>query len=131
MKRIMKRLSVIIPVILLAACTLTGCAADGTDFRGKELVVSRYLERAIEVGEKAVEEQNLILHVAVTEGTDAALELDDRLRHHDHYDQFWKLLKQSDSVWMTIPDTAARLTVRSHLTPYLERIIDLAEEVMP
>ena len=53
-KHIMKSLSVIIQVIILATCTLTGCVSASTDSREKELAISRYLERAIEVGEKKV-----------------------------------------------------------------------------
>lgn len=127
----MRFLSGIPIALILTSCTLPGCATDDAGIRGKELAVSRYLEQAIEVGEKAVEEQDLIRHVALTEGTDAALRLKDELHHHDHYEQFWMLLKQSDSVWMTIPDTTEQAAVRSHLMPYVEHIMEIAEEILP
>lgn len=128
----MRPLSGITIVLIFTACSLSGCATtDDMDIRQKELAVSRYLERAIEVGEKAVEEQEFIQHVAMTEGTDAAVKLNDELRHHDHYEQFWNLLKQSDSVWRTIPDTTEQAVVRSHLMPYVEHIMNIAEEILP
>lgn len=127
----MKSLSVIIQVIILATCTLTGCVSASTDSREKEFAISRYLERAIEVGEKAIEEQELIQHVAMTEGTNAAMMLNDEIHHHDHYEQFGTLLKQADSVWKTIPDTTDQIAVRSHLMPYVEHIREIAEEILP
>ena len=127
----MKPSSRFILVLFITACTLPGCATYVTRIEGKELAASCFLERAIEVGEKAVEEQGLIQHVAMTEGTYAALKLNDELRHHDHYEQFWELLKQADSVWKTIPDTTDQIAVRAHLTPYVEHIMDIAEEILP
>lgn len=127
----MKPLSRFILVLFITASTLPGCATDCTHIEEKELAASRYLEKAIEVGERAVEEQELIQHVAMTEGTDAAVKLNEELRHHDYYEQFWKLLKQADSVWMTIPDTTGQAAVRSHLMPYVEHIMDIAEEILP
>ncbi len=126
----MKPLSVIILVFILATCTLTGCVSAPTDYREKELAMSRYLERAIEVGEKAIEEQELVQHVALAEGTHAAVKLNDEIHRHDHYEQFGTFLKQADSVWETIPDTSVQIAVRSHLMPYVEHIMEITEKIL-
>ena len=127
----MKAQTAIVPLFILAASILTGCGPDRDCDRTRELAVTRYLERAIEVGERALEEQRIIEHIALTEGTDAALDLKEELHHQEHYLEFWDLLKSADSVWREIPDSLEREAVLGHMKAYIAPILTITDGIRP
>ena len=117
--------------LLFVAVILGGCAQDTDTLRSKEMEITRYFEQAIEVGERALEEQRIVEHVALTEGTDAALALREELHHYEHYREFWDLLASADSVWREIPDSLEREAVLGRLKPYVDSIVTITDEIHP
>lgn len=95
----------------------------------KGITITRKLEEAIELGEKYLEECQLIESVARTEGKDAAQELLKDLHHLEHHDGFWNCLEESDSLLRTIPDTAEQNALHSRMRPYLEHLIPIIDEI--
>ena len=118
---------------LLSSCVflLLSCGHKDPHEGSAEIAISRALERAIEMGEKYVADRELIENVALTEGTDAACKLYDELHHRANYEAFWDYLEEVDRIWWQIPDSLKRQEIVSHMMPYVDRIITLAEDVLP
>lgn len=115
--------------LALYALLLLSCGQGRPQGKDRDITISRLLEQAIEVGERYLSDRELIENVALTEGPDAALKLHDELRQAANYEAFWAFLKESDSIWMEVPDSAGREAIRSTMMPYLNHIVNLAEEI--
>ena len=119
---------------LISSCVflLLSCGQSGLHERGcSESAISRLLERAIEVGEKYLADDDLIENIALTEGTDAAVKLYEELHHHEDYAAFWECLKQADSICSQIPDSLSRQVIVTHMKLFISRIATLAEDMRP
>ncbi len=118
---------------LLSSCVflLLSCGHKDPHEGSSEIAISRALERAIEMGEKYVADRELIENVALTKGTDAACKLYDELHHRANYEAFWNYLEEADRIWWQIPDSLRRQEVVTHMMSYVNRIITLAEDVLP
>ena len=113
----------ILPLLLFS------CTHSRMQEKDKGIAISRKLEQAIEYGETYISERELIREAGRTEGTDAALKLFNELNHHTNYEAFRNCVKESDSIWREIPDSAEQQAVRSRMMPYLKRIIAIEEEI--
>lgn len=127
----MESKSHIIAVLLLGICMITGCDHMCFTPESCEIAISRCLEQAIEAGEKVLAQRELIEHVALTEGTDAAAKLHDELHYRANYEAFWKNLYEADSISRQVKDTLVRQEISSHLRPYINRLIEMECEILP
>lgn len=119
-------------ILLISACCILLSCCKNTDAQSVlEISISRKLEQAIEVGEKYLSDRELIRNIALTEGTDKAVKVFDELNHRADYEAFWARLEDADSLSRQITDTLQQQAVASRLMPYIERIITLADEIMP
>lgn len=120
-------------VFLLSSCGFLLLSCGRTDLHegSEEIAISRTLEQAIENGEKYLSDRELIENVAWTEGTDAACKLYDELHHRANYEAFWECLETADSIWRQVQDSLKRQEIVSHIMPYVDRIIILADDIMP
>jgi hypothetical protein len=116
---------------LLLGFLLLSCGHESPYGRNAEITISRSLERAIELGEKYLADRELIENVARTEGTEAAARRYDELNHRANYEEFWACLEESDSIWRDVPDTLERRVIRAKMMPYLERLTEMADEIVP
>lgn len=115
--------------LVLYSLLLLSCGQGCPQGKDREITVSRMLEQAIEVGERYLSDRELIDNVALTEGPDAALRLHDELHQIENYEAFWSLLEESDSIWREVPDSVEREAIRTRMMPYLNHIVNLAEEI--
>lgn len=119
-------------ILLISACGILLSCCKNTGAQSKlENSISRHLEQAIEVGEKYISDDELIRNIALTEGTDKAVKVYDELNHRADYEAFWARIEEADSLSRQITDTLQQQAVASRLMPYIERIIILADEIMP
>ena len=116
---------------ILCGFLLLSCGHESPHGRDAEIAISRSLERAVELGEKYLADRELIENVALTEGTEAAAKRSDELNHRANYEAFLTCLEESDSIWRDVPDTLERRVIRAKMMPYLERLMEMADEIVP
>jgi len=117
--------------VLLSSCLflLLSCGCKTPHEGYGELALSRCLEQAIESGEKVLSQRALIENVALTEGLDAAIRLQDELHYRANYDAFWDLLDEAEGLSGRECDSLKRQEIIAHLRPYINRIIELEDEI--
>ena len=123
----MHRILIIYSLLLL----VLSCGHNNPHEGYEEIAISRCLEQAIEIGEKYLEERALIENIALTEGTEAAVKVYDEHNNRANYEAFWDYLKKADSISRQVQDTLKQQEIISHLTPYINRIIILEEQIQP
>lgn len=118
---------------LLTSCVFLLLSCGHTNPHGgyEEIAISRCLEKAIETGERYLEERALIENIALTEGTAAAVKVYDELHHREKYEAFWNYLYEADHISRQVRDTLKQKQIISHLTPYINRIIILEDQILP
>lgn len=118
---------------LLTSCVFLLLSCGHTNLHGgyEEIAISRCLEQAIEIGERYLEERTLIENIALTEGTAAAVKVNDELHHREKYEAFWNYLYKADRISRQVKDTLKQQQIIAHLTPYINRIIILEDQIMP
>lgn len=118
--------------LLIALCLLPllSCGPSGS-YKGEEARISRLLERAVEVGDRYLDESELLDNVEMTVGADAALRMRDDLGHRERYDLFRSCLEEYDRVLGQIPDTLERQRIRARMKPYLDHIAAIQEQIIP
>ena len=121
----MRRLFVLCGLLLLS------CGHNSPQGGKEEIAISRLLEKAIEIGDKYITDRYLIENIALTEGTAAAAKRSDELNHRADYDTFWANLEESDRIWREIPDTLEKERIRSRMMPYLYRLREMVDEIIP
>lgn len=121
----------IVAIILLGICMFSGCNHVRSTPEGCEIAISRCLEKAIEIGERYLEERALIENIALTEGTPAAVKVYDELHHREKYEAFWNYLDEAENISKQVKDTLKQQQIISHLTPYINRIIILEDQILP
>jgi len=117
--------------VLLSSCLflLLSCGHRKPHEGYGALALSRCLEQAIESGEKALSQRELIENVALTEGPDAAIKLQEELHYRANYEAFWDLLDEADRISGQVSDSLERQDIIAHLRPYINRIIELEDEI--
>ena len=115
--------------VAIAVLLVPGCRKSTQRPDQFEIAISRALEQAIELSEKIISENDLIEHVALTEGTDAALALHDSIGHRNNINLLWEEVKQIEDFCNQVTDTLARKEIIAHLYPYAARLDELLDQI--
>lgn len=115
--------------VAMAVLLLPGCRKSTPRPYQNEIAISRALERAIELSEKIISEDELIENVALTQGTDAALKLHDSIGYRDHVNLLWEEVGQIEKLCNQVTDTLARKEIFAHLYPYAARLDELLDQI--
>lgn len=110
--------------------SLLSCVASGS-YKGEETRISRLLERAVEVGDRYIDECELLDNVAIAGGAEAALKLREELGHREKYELFRSCLEDYESTLGQIPDTLEQRRIRTRMKPYLDHIATIMDRITP
>ena len=118
--------------ILIALCflSLLSCGPSGS-YKGEDVRISRLLERAVEVGDRYLDESELLDNVAIADGAEAALKLREELGHREKYELFRSCLEDYECTLRQIPDTLEQRRIRTRMKPYLDHIATIQDQIIP
>ena len=118
-------------IFIISSCVflLLSCGHNNPHEGYEEIVLSRCLEHAVELGEKYLEERDLIENIAITEGTEAAVKVYDELNPRAKYEAFWDCLEEAGRISQHVQDTLRQQEIIRNLKPYLDRLITISEDM--
>ena len=126
----MKAKIIITVTIVFSFFALASCKRNVSELSETGVAITRCLEEAIGIGEKVISERDLIDSVSLTEGTEAAIRLEDSLQFLKGIEDFWAKIEEADLLTKKVTDSHEQQAIIDHIMPYVDKINILIDDIL-